>query len=192
MEITDSFFYFTQFYANTAYFELRACRRLKQNDTSSSCVCVCVDAFQEINVCWVLPSGSTLYKADESTGGGATYETHLFQGVSAWPLRHHGGARKHIQRQCELLRCFYIRPTHTVTKMSQEGQFIIIWRGEERWRRGEATALSARDNKIRLCVIHVWPFCVLLPTRPLHSLMAAVPNLYFSVFSTLVDRRANI
>lgn len=66
------------------------------------CACVCVEAFQEQNVCCVLPSGSSLYKADESTGGGATYESHLFQGMSARRLRHHGGVRKHIQKQCEL------------------------------------------------------------------------------------------
>lgn len=94
-----------------------------------------------------------------------------FKGVSALSLqprrrvhtRTHANTFAHnikLKRTCACWRHFYIQPTRGTTEMGENGPSIIISREEQRWRRKKATVLSARcrDNKIRPCVIHLWPW----------------------------------
>lgn len=61
---------------------------------------------------------------------------------------------------CVCWRHFYIQLTCGNTEMGEKGQSIIIRREKKRWQRKKATVLSqrCRDNKIRTCVIHLWPW----------------------------------
>lgn len=65
-----------------------------------------------------------------------------------------------LKRMRACWRHFSIRLTRGTTEMGENGQSIIISREEPRWRGKKATVLSLRcqNNKIRPCVIHLWPW----------------------------------
>lgn len=66
----------------------------------------------------------------------------------------------YTQYKVKMLEAFLNQSTGGTSEMGENDQSIIITREEQRWQRKKAPTLSqrCRDNKIRLCVIHLSPW----------------------------------